>query len=687
MTMLVIDTETTSKAPKPHFGATPHFRDNYIHMIGWLESQSPHVNVGYAPIGPEFSAGDVTMFVGHHVKFDILHLCYAQNRPPRVLLKNATVWCTMVADYILTGQEDKTRSLEVLCAERMIRFVKDPSVMAHFAEGNGADTLDRNVCRDYLVKDVEAARALAEMQMAEMSDSQLTLMTAMMEMVVATAEMEYNGLPWSPTAAASVKGTQTATGLRHATKFQDVILQWCARNHVPVNAMFTDHKVGQGALTTDFVSPGVLGKFLFATELKWDDRETVPTKKGGTRVRKVAKSATVTPFLSSTWSALGAHRTPGGDFALNEKAFEHIIVEGMVDPSCMMVSLTGTTFPTLRAILDNYSEYKASEKITSTYIDGVSKYVIDSYVHCNYNQTVTRTGRLSCSNPNLQNPPPVAKGCYVAPPGWKFLEIDYAQIEVVGLAILSGDKQLLADIRAGRDVHTELYKAMYGREPTKTERGEFKPLTFGLIYGAGDKTLAVNGKVSKATASKFRKTFFDRYPGVQKWYDSLALTARIERVPSGKCSESGIPLGEWMFELPTGRRLLFTEDVLPWDPKTVNFSPSDLANWPVQAFATADIVPTMIGVLMRRLWDSPLVEDALLVCTTHDSVGLLVREEKLDETWKLCYNVLSRTSQIFGDLFKMNIDCPLSFSATVGTTWQQCGDKDNEPLPAPSKEQ
>lgn len=675
MVMLVLDAETTSNAPKPHFGATPHWPGNSIHMLGHRDMTGDRADEAVSLVTSKggILTADVTVFVGHNVKFDLLHLCRQSRVAPRVLLKTATVWDTMTADYVLSGQRDHGRSLEECCTRAGIPFTKDPSVVSHFEAGKGADTLDPDVCQRYLVGDVEATEELALSQMSQMSDNQLTLMTAMMEMEVATIEMEHNGLPWDPYSAADVSTAQQNLCDQHARDFCAQADVWAA-----VNKLAADETMALGldenSTFADATNPTVLGKLLFAEELTWSAKEAALTKTGKTRVRRVKKSRKVTPTLSQLWSRGSADLTPTGDFALHEKAFEKILAEGVVHPS-----FDGKL--DLKALLNAYAEFKAGQKIQSTYIDGVSQYVIDGKVHCNYNLAVTRTGRLSCSNPNLQNPPPIAKGCYVAPDGWKFLEIDYKQIEVVGLALLSGDKQLLQDIQMGRDIHTELYYEMYGRKPSSDERKAFKPLTFGLIYGAGNRTLAANSGQPKSVVIRFRDTFFRRYPAVKTWYEFLAQEARKHRVPTEAKAVNGLPLGEFVYSLPTGRKLVFKEGLVPWDPRQTNFSPADLANWPVQSFATADIVPTMVGVLMRRLWGSEYAEDALLVCTTHDSVGLLVREKALDNVWVLCYKVLSRTSQIFGDMYKLLIECPLDITATVGTTWKECGDDANKLAP------
>ena len=182
-------------------------------------------------------------------------------------------------------------------------------------------------------------------------------------------------------------------------------------------------------------------------------------------------------------------------------------------------------------------EYRSLSKLVSTYIEGLPKRVDpDTHrVHTSYNQAVTATGRLSSSDPNLQNIPirseegRLIRRAFIAPEGQVLLSADYSQIELRIMAHLSQDPSLLKAFAEGWDVHaataSEIFQVSLS-EVTSEQRRRAKAVNFGLIYGMSAFGLAKQIGVSRDEARHYIQCYFDRYPGVLAYMDGTKEKAR-----------------------------------------------------------------------------------------------------------------------------------------------------------------
>jgi DNA polymerase-1 len=325
-------------------------------------------------------------------------------------------------------------------------------------------------------------------------------------------------------------------------------------------------------------------------------------------------------------------------------------------------------------LISSIRHYRDASKQLSTYVDGVSKSIWPGeFIHCNFNHTVTLTGRLSCSNPNLQNQTDgeIKKVYIPRDPEGMLIEYDYAQLEVVGLAVLSGDHQLIDDLKNGRDIHTELYKDMYHRLPTPAERKKFKPLTFGLIYGAGAKTLAENGGIPLSEAKKFIYTFYTRYEGVKMYHGRMEDNAKLGREVGDTKTEKGIPAGKYVYRTMTGREYEFRE----YDNEykhNVSFSPTELKNWPVQGFATGDVVPLVLGHVVRELTASEWYGRILPIVTVHDSIMFEVRNKNdIVDARNYLDGLMSNTRNLIIERFGFDPGLDFNTESKVGYNWKE----------------
>ena len=182
-------------------------------------------------------------------------------------------------------------------------------------------------------------------------------------------------------------------------------------------------------------------------------------------------------------------------------------------------------------------DYREISKLESTYLDTLPELVHpdDGRLHTSFNQTVAATGRLSSSDPNLQNIPirrelgrDIRRG-FVAQPGWKFLVADYSQIELRLLAHLSNDPAFLSAFRSGGDIHRQTAAIIFGvevKDVTSEMRSRAKTINFATIYGQGANALARQLRITHAEAKAFIETYFTRFGGVRAYLDSQVTYAR-----------------------------------------------------------------------------------------------------------------------------------------------------------------
>ncbi|MGR5298877.1 DNA polymerase I [Vibrio mediterranei] len=210
-------------------------------------------------------------------------------------------------------------------------------------------------------------------------------------------------------------------------------------------------------------------------------------------------------------------KTPSGAPSTNEEVLQELALD----------------YPLPKLIL----EYRGLAKLKSTYTDKLPKMINPETgrVHTSYHQAVTATGRLSSTDPNLQNIPirneegRRIRQAFIAPHGWKILAVDYSQIELRIMAHLSGDKALLDAFKNGKDIHAATAAEIIGvdiDQVTSEQRRRAKAINFGLIYGMSAFGLSKQLGIPRGEAQQYMDTYFERYPGVMQYMeDTRSLAA------------------------------------------------------------------------------------------------------------------------------------------------------------------
>jgi DNA polymerase I-like protein with 3'-5' exonuclease and polymerase domains len=515
--------------------------------------------------------------------------------------------------------------------------VKDDTIKKYFQAGLGSEKIPAEELLPYLQQDIANTRAIAVLQYEQaVKQNQLTLIMSQMEALHATTEMMFNGLH-----------------IDHdrLNKYTVEVVD----EYVEVKIKLEDLVTYDG-LVEDINSPKQWSQFFFGGTKKVKVKEEVGVyKNGNTKYKLVEKKVAIPPFIKYV---------PDPD-KVSEKTGQI-----SVDDSVLNDMLRHTFDPKTIAIINALLKYRELSKQLSTYVQGLSKHTIGEFIHGKLNHTTTVTGRLSSTNPNLQNISnnPIKQIFNSRFNDGLIVEVDFNQLEVVALAHVTRDKQLIADISKGIDIHSALYKDMFGRMPTKEERKPFKSRTFQLIYGAGAKAISKQAGCSLEEAKKFIDVFYTRYPDVAKWHKDFAIRTELEGLYQLDDDGFREKVKTFVFQTETGRKFCFREyfSDSTWSPRTYNFSPTELKNYPIQGLATGDIVPMMLGIIFRKLVGR---DDVKMVNTIHDSLMFDVDKDSAVNFILEITDILKDTHKYFEKIFKAPLALKLNAGASYGLNW------------------
>ncbi|MGH8300608.1 MAG: DNA polymerase I, partial [Steroidobacteraceae bacterium] len=266
-------------------------------------------------------------------------------------------------------------------------------------------------------------------------------------------------------------------------------------------------------------------------------------------------------------------------------------------------------------------EYRGLAKLKSTYTDKLPEQINPrtGRIHTSYHQAVAQTGRLSSTDPNLQNIPirrPEGRRirqAFIAPPGYGLMAADYSQIELRIMAHLSGDEGLLAAFAENRDVHQATAAEVFGvplAEVSADQRRAAKTINFGLIYGMSPFGLARELGIERGAANSYVERYFQRYPGVRRFMDETRKQAR----------ERGY------VETVYGRRL-YLPDIRSGNAATRQYAERSAINAPMQGTAADIIKRAMIAV---DAWCAREDAPARLIMQVHDELVLEVRTDAME---------------------------------------------------------
>jgi DNA polymerase-1 len=353
----------------------------------------------------------------------------------------------------------------------------------------------------------------------------------------------------------------------------------------------------------------------------------------------------------------------GGSFDIDSpKQLGEILFEKLKLPGGKRLKKSGqysTDASVLEALAEKHDlprriiEYRTRAKLKSTYIDALPKFIHPETgrLHTSFNQTVARTGRLSSSNPNLQNIPIGdefglrIRSAFVAEPGWRLISADYSQIELRVLAHLSQDPRLIEAFTRQEDIHARTAQEIFGVPAglqTHEHRRMAKAINYGVIYGLSSFGLAGRTGSSRSEAQHYIDAYFERYRGVKEYLDGLKREARS----SGRVRT--------LFG-----RLRPIPEINSTDAPSRNRAEREAMNTPLQGTA-ADLLKLAMVKVQARLRQEKL--ETRMILTVHDELVFEAPEAELDRAREIVRAEMEGA-------YPMRV--PLKVDLGVGRNWKE----------------
>ncbi|RME60664.1 MAG: DNA polymerase I, partial [Candidatus Dadabacteria bacterium] len=357
------------------------------------------------------------------------------------------------------------------------------------------------------------------------------------------------------------------------------------------------------------------------------------------------------------------YREVGEEFNLNSpKQLAHILFDVLGIPT-KGIKRTKTGISTDVSVLETLAprypvaekllQYRMLFKLKSTYVDALPKQVspITGRLHTNFNQTIVATGRISSSDPNLQNIPlrtedgKRIRKAFIAEEGNKLISADYSQIELRLLAHLSQDEQLIKAFKDRRDIHSETAREVLGIPKStplsEEDRRVGKTINYGIIYGMSGFRLARDLGVPVSVANEFIEQYFKKFPRVKEYFSSVKEAVKKKGY----------------IETIFGRKRFLK--YVKVEGKDAGFLRRVALNAPLQGSA-ADIIKLAMIQLQDCLTEKNLLSEAYLILQIHDELLLECAEAKVEEVLQVVKEIMENV---------VSLQVPLEVDVGVGRNW------------------
>ncbi len=634
MKYCIIDLETTIKESFKR-KANPFDPANKIVYIG-QRIQDGEIKL-FKDIIFEFS--EDLCYVGHNIKFDLLHLyTIATNKPHQI-------WDTQLAEYILTGYETKMCGLRDIAVKKYGCPYREKRMEMFWKEGTCTSKIPDVIVREDLYGDLLDTEQVFLQQVKKAKELGLIkFIKLMMESLLVTTEMEHNGIFIDRNLLEDLRRCKEIELDQLEKTINDDLSQYWTLP-VQLNLNSNDHK----------------SLLLFGGHLTCAKKEQVGIcKNGNPKMRLVEKS----------YSQRGID--PNADK-------EPVAKEGFykVDESV----LNSLTHPSVKSLV----LYNKMARDYNTYYNGLSELVnpVDNCIHHKLLHVTTQTGRLSGRDPNMQNIPrsdksEIKKVFTSRYQGGILCEFDYSQIEIRVAACVYNDSTLLKELRTGIDIYKVNAMWFYNiseKEVTKEQRQIVKGFILGILYGKGAKSLSEESEMDKDACRDFIESFYNKYTGIKQGHTLIQDAAEREKIASSYFTVGGHRADIFKYKTLVGNILTFIEHKAPdfiidKTGKETSFSPPDLKNWPIQSLAGV-ILCCMLPKVQRYLEYNG---HGVLVNTVHDSIIVDYdnnegdRKAFMDEI----AGTLEQVPQMMKDNFGIVWDLEFPVEVKFGSNWYDC---------------
>jgi len=605
-----------------------------------------------------------TLLIAHNAQHDLLWLWETGFK------YEGAIYDTMLCEYILQRGQKEPVSLEACAERRNLEFKKQDTLKQYLKNGVAVDKIPYEELKEYLYGDLRTTWSLYYDQSADLCDDSNhilhTVITLTMETCALLSRTYKNGFTVDMVELERVrdefekekqtlsyqldKHVQSLMGDTPINLNSPEQLSWVVYSRKPkdktVWANQPNPYMGKDAFkrfvkeSSDFVQKTKAQKCMECR----GNGTIYKKKKDGSDFKKPTKCSTcigrgyiliALPELAGLkFSAPSAKWHSANGFSTSKDKLEYLsnvaIGKGMEEAA---------TF------LSNLVRLSALDTYLNSFVDGIRIFTKrDNRLHVRLTQHMTSTGRFSGRDPNMQNMPrggtfPVKRVFISRWAGGKIMEADFAQLEFRVAAFLSQDETAMKEIEDGFDVHA--YTAQVISEAgQKISRQEAKAHSFAPLYGA-------TGYGRTPAEAKYYAHFIEKYKGIANWHSKLAIEVLTHK----------------KITTPSGRQFAFPHAQRKRNGQVTYFTA--IKNYPVQSFATADIVPTVLLQIESRMDKL----NSLVVNSVHDSVVIDIHPDEEKEVIQVIDSVNRDLKSIIDDRFNINFNVPLLLEAKVGYNW------------------
>jgi DNA polymerase I-like protein with 3'-5' exonuclease and polymerase domains len=666
---LTLDVENTTTKRDGKLHLDPFEPDNKLVMVGCLTDQgseylynmdrggTPHVEI-------QELLDQATILIGHNIAYDLMWLWESGFR------YDGPVYCTMLTEYILQRGLKEPLHLKD-CAERYdLETKKQDTLKQYFAKGYATDEIPRGELSEYLSADLRATQQLCDAQYKKLNSEQyaglLDSVILTNKVTVTLANMYRNGFKVDQSKLNEVRQEFEQEKKDIEERLNKQVRELMGDTPINLNSpeqmswVIYSRKVKDKATWANYFHPNMHDK-QFKNNVAYNSSIVYKTKaeqcgycKGTGYIRKIKKDGSpyakpsVCPICDGDgykfiptkeiaglkFSAPNQKWVSANGFSVNKTNLE--LLQSIAKDRHMTDA---------QSFLRDIQRLSALDTYLSSFVEGIQTHVkSDGMLHVRLLQHRTSTGRFSGADPNMQNMPrggtfPVKKVFVSRWEGGEILEADFAQLEFRTAAFLSQDSIAMKEIEDGFDVHSYTARVISDAgEPTS--RQEAKAHTFAPLYGA-------TGFGRSSAQATYYKHFTEKYKEVNLWHTRLAK----EAMSTGR------------IKTPSGREFSFNNMKRYANGKVSNFT--QIKNYPVQSFATADIVPVVLMEIEKQL--SKL--QSCIVNTVHDSIVIDVHPEEKQKVTFILRGINTNMKAIIDNQFKIDFNVPLKLDMKIGNNW------------------
>lgn len=571
-----------------------------------------------------------TMLVGHNLKFDLNWMRFLG-----IDFNHVNLWCTQVTEYLLRGQHFGHLRLSDL-SDQYLKIPKGDKVKIFWDAGWTTQDIPLEILLPYNEQDCINTLAIYQRQVERVRQERMhALVGVQCELTRVLSDIEFNGIGWD----------QVEAG-RQAKILADELENIDGHLRVLFDEKF------------NFNSGYELSVALYGGKLKRESTEWVTrTLKHETKYFERACLEEVTYPGAGFKPPKGSKLKKEGYYSTDKNYIDQLRPRGkkQQDIKDLLQKRTNTK-KALETIAGRDSNQKKGL---------INKVQADGRIHGKYNQTIAVTGRLTSSNPNLQNQPrkktSSLKLCFISKLG-RLVSVDLAQIEWRVCAHLCQDKMMLWEVRHGVDAHRENAINILGADPNSKDFDEkrtvAKIITFRLIYGGTAYGFFMDAKMPSYSLKRWEEIvdgFYAKYPGLKKWQDE-----QIEKVYQN---------GGVLYN-PTGRKFVFDKvqkfNRLTGETQWV-FDEKQIKNWPVQSLATADLMPLAMIIIHKAYRQRGY--KSKLVGQVHDNLIWDCYLEEEEPIARLCIYVFEHLPEYIDQVFGMKLTVPIGGDVEMGDRW------------------